>query len=140
MKFKSWLQKNHVFLWGAFMAILGSAYELFSNWETPEQISWWVVGWTGTIALLTYFGRFARGQVASVIQALQSQVVGFFTLHDSGPQGITQMEVILLIMSLGLTINGIFFSSPMKSIAYEKSEPIIAAKEEAKEILKDEKR
>ena len=117
-----------VFWMGLIQLLITTVAELFltnSNDATP-----WVISFSVVIAVLSYFGRNVRGQWASIISIIVSALVNFFNLHHS-MENITRQEIIGQLLSLLSAIMGIFFTSPVKSLAYEHQPQIEQATKQA---------
>jgi hypothetical protein len=127
----SFLDKYKVFLTGLLMAVLTSAYELFSTSGNP---SLWVLGWSVGIAVLSYLANNLRGQVASILSIVLATSVAFFQNHGTGEDLNLREVATKEILPMLIAILGLFYTSPPKSRGYEHSAPIREAKREAKHL------
>jgi hypothetical protein len=133
---KNWLNQNKVFLIGLLQLLITTGIEVFDGTGTHSTF---LIAYSFSVAVLTYFANNLRGQWASIITTVLNSVVVVGSLHDS--QTPLTREVILLQVVLPFTFNlvGLFNTSPAKSRNYEHSQPIVDAKLQAKEITEAKK-
>lgn len=106
-KVLQYIKTNSVFVVGALLALLTSIYEVSSTGGNP---SWWIMGWSGSIAVLTYLGKNLTGQAASIIAVIVSTAVVFFEAHGN-PAGLSIKEIGYgVLLPLAIKILGIFYT------------------------------
>lgn len=133
--FRAFWDKNKVFIIGAVSALLMAIYEITSK---GDEASPWVLGWSGAIAVLTFFQRNLRGQWASICLTLASCSIAFFNLHNS-PADLTFRQIANeLILPVAIQLAGVW-SGPAKPREYEHATPIVEAKIEAQQIIEAKK-
>lgn len=128
---KQFINKYKVFLTGLLMAVLSSVYELISTNLHP---SYWILGWSVSLAALTYFANNLRGQAASIFTIVLSTAIMFFQAHTEGNDLSFKEIALTVLLPLGIKVLGLFYTTPPKLRGYEHSEIIETAKQEGKEI------
>jgi hypothetical protein len=124
-KFKSYFNKNKVFILGLLSAIAVSLQQFVG---TELSVDYKVVGFASLIAVVSYIANQWRGQGLSITGIIGNAATVFITQHSTGQFSWEQfiLQTIILIISL---------SSPdPKSRGYENTRAIVDAKKKGEEI------
>lgn len=126
--------KNKVFILGLVLAVLQIVHELFLK-ETPPSA--WVLVWSVLIGMLSYLANNLRAQAASILSILASSAASFFQANQQ-PTHLTATQVVTTyVIPAIILIIGLFYTSPVKTLGYEKTGVIEAAKAQGNEITKE---
>lgn len=118
-----------VFIVGLIQLVLTTVVEILSG---TDEKSWYSIGFSLAIAIISYFARNLRGQAASIVSAIAAALISYFNLHGE-PGPIDMKEIAVQLMTLLGVILGSLFSTPAKSIGYEHQPVIMKAKRQGEE-------
>lgn len=123
---KEWFDKNKVLIIGLLSAIALPIYDLISKGETSTK----VIVMAAAVALTSYLARNLRGQWQTIAGIVATVLATYIAQEQSGqPISWTQLILQGVILFLGAS------SSPAKSLGYEKTATIVAAKSEGEKAI-----
>lgn len=122
---KDFLSKNKVLIIGLLSAIALPVYDLIKNGETSTK----VLVMSAAVALTSYLSRNLRGQWQTIAATFGTMLATYMT-QEAGEQPISWAQII----GQGIILFLAAASAPAKSIGYEKTPVIVAAKEEGEKI------
>jgi hypothetical protein len=96
---KQFLQKHKVFLIGLASALVMALYEFMGQ----DITDWWVVGYAGFVAVVTYLARNTEGQWVTISTTLLAAGAMIYQAHSSGNSvNVFDLVVVIAINLLGI--------------------------------------
>jgi hypothetical protein len=91
---KDFLQKNKVFIIGLLSAGVMALYEFVGQ----EITDWWVVGYAGFVAVVSFMARNVQGQWVTISTTLLAAGAMIYQAHTSG-NNIKVFDLVLCILA-----------------------------------------
>lgn len=129
----TWWSKNKVLVVGAIGAIIMAA----SAFASQETIVWPQVVMAVVVALGSFLAKNLRGQVASMAGIVIAVVIGVLPDMISHKQIDWEHQLLFILGQIGALFFGAV-TPPAKSIGYERTPVIEAAKEKGEQITENQ--
>lgn len=125
-KILAWLQANKILLFGLASAIAMNVQQYFS---ASSGISWPVIFLSSGVVITSFLARNLRGQWITILGSVGSFFTVLLNSFDSNTPIVWRTAIITLVVNILAAV-----APAGKSLSYEKSAPVEAAKAEAKSI------
>ena len=122
----TWLSKNKVFLFGIASALAMNLQQYFT---TNNVINWPVILLSGGVVITSFLAKNLRGQWITILGSVGSFFTVLLNSIDTNTPIVWRTAILALVVSIIAAV-----SPAGKSLSYEQSGPVEAAKAEAKKI------
>lgn len=126
-KFTAWLSANKVLIFGVLTAIAMNVEQYFSS--TSGSISWPVISLSSGVVIVSFLAKNLRGQWITILGSVQTLLTVILNDIDTHTPIVWRTAIITFVVAILAAV-----APAGKSLSYEQSAPVEAAKAEAKAI------